>query len=188
MSFLSTYLTPSVFFLFLLSHKYLPSPTPPSIYLSLFFFSSICQSLHHYFPLFIFSVTVSFFPTPTLIHLLRYTPTPPSSIYRFHLFCTLPFYPHFLYIPHHFSSSLISLPLPPPPSFTFSLSFSFSPSFLPPPSPSLPLLPFHLPSFSPLSSFPTELWLSSRGSVCPISNSALRKQDLVPVEDLKNRY
>lgn len=33
-----------------------------------------------------------------------------------------------------------------------------------------------------------ELWLATRGSVCPISNTQLEKSDLVPDDELRNRY
>jgi hypothetical protein len=32
-----------------------------------------------------------------------------------------------------------------------------------------------------------ELWLSTRGSVCPITNQPLDREDLQPADDLKNR-
>lgn len=32
-----------------------------------------------------------------------------------------------------------------------------------------------------------ELWLSTRGSVCPITNTVLEKSDLVPDDELRNR-
>jgi hypothetical protein len=32
-----------------------------------------------------------------------------------------------------------------------------------------------------------ELWLATRGSVCPISNTQLEKGDLVPDDELRNR-
>lgn len=32
-----------------------------------------------------------------------------------------------------------------------------------------------------------ELWLATRGSVCPITNSPLEKSDLEPAEDLRNQ-
>ena len=32
-----------------------------------------------------------------------------------------------------------------------------------------------------------ELWLATRGSVCPITNTLLEKADLVPEDDLRNR-
>lgn len=32
-----------------------------------------------------------------------------------------------------------------------------------------------------------ELWLATRGSVCPITGEALMKEDLVPADDLRNR-
>jgi hypothetical protein len=32
-----------------------------------------------------------------------------------------------------------------------------------------------------------ELWLSTRGSVCPVTGEALMKADLVPADDLRNR-
>lgn len=33
-----------------------------------------------------------------------------------------------------------------------------------------------------------ELWLKTRGSVCPITNTPLEWSDLEPDEELKNRY
>lgn len=32
-----------------------------------------------------------------------------------------------------------------------------------------------------------ELWLATRGSVCPITGSTLEKSDLVPADDLRNK-
>ena len=33
-----------------------------------------------------------------------------------------------------------------------------------------------------------ELWLSTRGSVCPINGTPLTKDDLLPADDLRTRY
>lgn len=33
-----------------------------------------------------------------------------------------------------------------------------------------------------------ELWLNTRGGVCPITNTQLQRADLVPEDDLRNRY
>lgn len=32
-----------------------------------------------------------------------------------------------------------------------------------------------------------ELWLATRGSICPITGSTLDKKDLVPADDLRNK-
>lgn len=32
-----------------------------------------------------------------------------------------------------------------------------------------------------------DLWLSTRGAVCPITNTQLQREDLVPEDDLRNR-
>jgi hypothetical protein len=33
-----------------------------------------------------------------------------------------------------------------------------------------------------------ELWITTRGSICPVTNEELTKDDLEPLEDLRNRY
>jgi hypothetical protein len=33
-----------------------------------------------------------------------------------------------------------------------------------------------------------ELWLQTRGAVCPITNTHLEREDLLPEDDLRNQY
>ena len=44
-----------------------------------------------------------------------------------------------------------------------------------------------LPSGTVYEKATIELWLSTRGSICPITHEALTKEDLVEDKDLRNR-
>ena len=91
---------------------------------------------------------------------------PPSFLHPSSLSFLIPFVPH---------SSLATSLIPP------SLTHPATPRPLSP-DPHIAILTSDSNSF-----LPSELWLSSRGSVCPITGSPLRSQDLVSDDDLKNR-